>query len=144
METHYMLLELKLLSYLFFFNLALVILQPILLLLSKVWSRAATLEQKLRRYLYWNGLIRFFIEVYLDFTLLAFINLRDFEWDSSFSSVTFCNLLAVNVVIAISVLPIALISFFLCKKSAAWKEEKFQERYGSFLDGTNLEMKDSE
>ena len=137
-------LELKLLYYLFLMHLALVIIQVVLYIVSKFWSKASKLEIKIRNYLYWNGFIRFFIEAYLDFALLAMINLRSLKWDTAFTAEMLCNVFAVSVVIAIIILPIVLTVFFLCKKSETWKEKSFKQRYGSFIDGANMNMNDQD
>ena len=110
-------LELKFLYYLFLVHVAIVIIQVVLYIVSKFWSKASKLENKLRNYLYWNGLIRFFIEAYLDFALLAMINLRSLKWDTFFTAEMLCNIFAVFVIFAIIILPIVLTVFFLCKKS---------------------------
>ena len=40
------------------------------------------IQEKLASYLYWEGLNRFFIEVFLDLALLSILNLHTADWDS--------------------------------------------------------------
>jgi len=37
---------------------------------------------KLNSYLYWNGLIRFYMEVYFDFAIMSVLNLEMADWET--------------------------------------------------------------
>ena len=42
---------------------------------------------RLGSYLYFNGLLRLYMEVFMDMTLLSCLNLHTVEWESPFTSV---------------------------------------------------------
>ena len=56
-----------------------VVLHLLFWLLSKYWHRVQRLESKIARYLYWNGLIRFFMEAYLDFFMFSLLNIKTMD-----------------------------------------------------------------
>ena len=80
------------------------------------------------------------MEVYLDYTLVAMIGFRNSSWDTPFSTVKFCNALSILVIIQMAIIPVLLTVHFVRKKPEVWRDESFQERYGSYLDSTNLSM----
>ena len=58
--------------------------------------------------IYWNGLIRLFLELYRDLALLSFLNLYTAEWDSVYSSVRFSNSLSATFFTIVVLVPIIL------------------------------------
>ena len=58
--------------------------------------------------IYWNGLIRLFLELYRDLALLSILNLYTAEWDSAYSSVRFSNSLSATFFAIIMSVPIIL------------------------------------
>lgn len=141
-ESHFMILELKLLFYMFCIHLFLVIVHAILAIFKRCLpARLQRAEISLRNYLYWNGLIRFFMEAYVDFTLLGLLNIQKLDWNGAFSAVTLCNYFAVITVVALCVCPFIL-GFFFCFKYSKWNDEKFLGTYGSYLEGADVERKE--
>ncbi len=53
------------------------------------------ISEKLRYYLFWNGSIRIFLEGYLDYTMLALMNLREMFWLEGVAIVSISNYFAI-------------------------------------------------
>ena len=62
----------------------------------------------LRPIIYWNGLIRLFLELYQDLALLSFLNLYTAEWDSVYDSVRYSNNLSAIVFAIVLAVPLIL------------------------------------
>ena len=73
------------------------------------------LVAKLKNYLYFNGSIRFYMEVFLDMVLAASLNLHTVEWDSPFPSVKISNYLSIALLALICILPFFVISLACCR-----------------------------
>ena len=105
---------------------------------SKLCPKVAKITKKLRGFLFWNGTMRFFIESYMDIALFTMLNLKEYEWDYDFSLITASHVLAFVMVVVITLGPVALLVGFACNISK-WGNERFVDRYGTFLDGADLE-----
>ena len=81
-------------------------------------------EHKLRRYLYWNCLIRLYMEVFKDMALLTVLNMHTVNWDSPHASVIFSNYVALLILLLIGLLPPVFLIFFCCKKDK-WQNKGF-------------------
>ena len=93
-----------------------VIVHLLMWLISKYWPRVQWLESKVTRYLYWNGLIRFFMEVYLDFVMFSLLNIKTMsEMDDRFLIVKASNYLSIILLTLTMLLPIAMCIFCACK-----------------------------
>lgn len=58
-------------------------LDMILLALSYKWPKIQNCREKwTKKHLYWNGLVRFFMEIYLCLTLFSLVNLMNMVWDT--------------------------------------------------------------
>ena len=57
-------------------------------------NRIACLVNKLSTYLFWNGLIRLFMEIFFEVAFASALNLYTVDWDSPFPSVKYSNLLS--------------------------------------------------
>lgn len=75
------------LFYIFLGMICLALLQVLLMFLAKAIPKTSCINNKVKRYLYWNGSIRFFMEGYLDFVMMALINVKHLDWESDFTSV---------------------------------------------------------
>ena len=60
-------------------------------------------------------MIRFFVEIYLDVAVCAFLTIKMIYWDARMSALEFSNVLAISAIVLLSAVPIQLIVFF------AWK-----------------------
>ena len=82
-------------------------------ILSKYCDRVQWLESKVARYLYWNGLIRFFMEAYLDFVMFSFLNVKTMsEQDDRFMIVKASNIFSIIVLTVSLLLPIVMCIFW--------------------------------
>ena len=125
----------KIRLYILLGNIFLIVLSLIIVFLAKKYEpKLSKVSSKLNGYLYWNALIRFFLEAYLDVSICALINLKSFIWISEFSSLTFNNLMAVLFITILLLLPPFLLIFAACKHQH-WQSEEYQKRYGSLIEG---------
>lgn len=72
----------------------------VLFKVKRVWNRLGSV-------IYWNGLIRLFLELYQDIALLSFLNLKSADWDTVYTSVSFSNYLSaifITIIIAVPIL----------------------------------------
>ena len=84
----------------------------LLVILYLCTYRIKRLRAKLGALLLWNGLIRLFMEIYLETTLLSMHNLKNLEWRPDTPLYTASNLLAIFFFALVFVLPIFLLYFF--------------------------------
>ena len=87
--------------------------------------------------IFWNGLIRLFMELYQDLALMSFLNLKSAEWDSVYPSVRYSNYLSALFLAIILAVPV-LLGYVLYKNVTKWNDEKFQDKFGSLFEGTDL------
>ena len=95
------------------------------------------LFKKLSPHLFWNGLIRLFIEVFQEVALIGALNLHTVEWSSSFMTVEYSNYLALIFTSLIFLVPIGLTVFY-CRRLNDLNKKTFEKKYGAFLEGNNL------
>ena len=100
-------------------------------------SCCSKLITKMRNYLFFNGNIRFYMEVFLDVGLVASLNMHTVEGDSSFPSVQASNFMSIALIILICIWPLFFI-FYACLKPKVWQEEKFQNKCGTVLENTDI------
>ena len=99
-------------------------------------------HEKLSSYLYWDALIRLYMEVFFDLTLLAILNVHTAEWDSSYSSVKASNIVSVFTLVAI----FGIMAFFIVRYillPSETKAEDFGSKFPPLLDGTSISEKES-
>ena len=108
----------------------------LLLMLSYYFLfKCKKIQSKLGTYLYWNGTIRLFFEIFYEIFLLTVLNLHSSDWDRVFKSKVYSNVLSVIFVVSFVAIPIFLV-IFSCVKRKAWNNDNFEAKYGAFLDGT--------
>ena len=83
-----------------------------------------------------NGLIRLFIQTYLDFDLYAKVNVVTADWKTSDPAIQFSNILSLIVVILDIILPFLINCIHLKYTWRDWASEKFLKGYGSWLEGS--------
>ena len=109
-----------------------------LLLKSKLLGKSLNY---LGKYLFWNGFIRLYMEIYFGMALASMLNMYTIDWQSQFQWVKVSNYSALAGLILIVLLPIFLfVPFYFCKR-AQWNTKEFKDTYGSFLEGTRLELR---
>ena len=128
------------LFYMLFTLIILVVVHIFILLLAKLWSKVSWLENKVCRYLYWNGSIRFFMEGYLDFAMFAMLNIKEMDWEDDFILVKASNIFSIIILSFTLLLPI-IMCFFWATKVQQWNKDEFKAKYGSLLDGSNSESR---
>ena len=94
-------------------------------------------NNKIGSYLYWNGLIRLYMEVCFDLTLFAFLNVYMMNWETQFVSEKLSNYISIGLSVILISLPIGLPVYF-CKNKDRFHKEEFQEKCGAFVEGTNV------
>ena len=93
---------------------------------------------RMENYLYFNGTIRFYMELFFDISLAASLNLQMASWESPFLSEQASNYIAFIFLAIICILPFC---YFLvsCLRPELWIDEKFKARCGQVIfDGTSI------
>ena len=119
---------------------ALVVLHGILVIFKQSVPKVRRVTTKISTYLYWNGLIRFIMEIYLDVGINAILNLQTFYWNTAFTALTFSNILAILFLVILGIAPIFLLIFYAINL-VRWNDQEFQGKFNSFIQGTNTNFK---
>ena len=93
------------------------------------------LRRRLAASLFWNGLIRLFMEVYLEAVLLSIYNLKNIVWHDSTLHIA-SNILAIVFVLVFCLLPLFLLNFF-SKHKEIWHTDEFKGKYGTLIESSN-------
>ena len=91
-----------------------------------------------RYYLFWNGLIRMYMEIYFGMALASVLNMHTVDWESPFEWVQVSNSAGLVGLILIAALPIAVFVPIYFRKRALWSDEEFKKTYGALLEGTRI------
>ena len=118
-------------------HVVLVILRMIIYLFRNQCSWMMKIYQKLGAYLYYNGTLRFYMEIFFEVALFSSLNLHTMDWESKFADVRASNKVACLMILFIAPIPPILCVFYCCNKPH-FASQKFSETYGSPLDGTNV------
>ena len=81
----------------------------------------------LKYYLFWNGLIRMYMEIYFGMALASVLNMHTVDWESPFEWVQVSNVAGLISLLLIAFLPIAVFVPFYLKKRALWNDKKFKK-----------------
>ena len=111
----------------------------ILLYLANLLCKSMFLGKIVRiisAFLLWNGLIRIYMELYQDLSLIAALNMHTVDWESPFLWVKVANIYGLIGLIMATSLPILLMIPFYCCKRAKWNNKEFQNTHGAFFQGT--------
>ena len=87
-------------------------------------------------YLLWNSLIRVYMELYQDLSLISALNMHTVDWQSPFEWVSISNYYGLFFLILMSALPALLLLPFYCYKRDKWYKKKFRKSYGALFEGT--------
>ena len=82
------------------------------------------LHTKLKVYLYWNGLLRFYMEVFFEVALFATLNLHTADWDTKFADVTASNVSSVIMLSLMAPVP-PLLCVFYCRNKPNFRYKIF-------------------
>ena len=55
------------------------------------------IHAKIGSHIYWIGLIRLYMELFFDLTLLSILNLHTVDWETQFTGVQISNILSVII-----------------------------------------------
>jgi len=77
------------------------------------------------------------MEVFFEVAFASSLNLYIIDWDTSFPSEQYSNILSLAFFITAVVVTLYLIYFYI-KNLGSAKDESFEGRYGAGLDGTKL------
>ena len=111
------------------------------LVFAKMCERADRVKSKIGKYLYWNGSIRFFMEAYLDFAMFSLLNIKTIDWGDDFIITVASNYISIILLTSTLVIPV-IMCFFWAWSYKRWNKEEFIDKYGSLLEGTNMEFEE--
>ena len=123
-DTNLVIPSLGTLFYMMIGQIGFVVLHFLLLLLTEAIPKVGVLKNKVYRYLYWNGSIRFMMEGYMDIVLFSLLNIESMNWDDTFWAVTASNYIAIALTVLLCGLPIFFI-YFYSKNMQNWNDEAF-------------------
>ena len=123
-------------------QVSLIAVHILLYTISRCIKPAGKVTDKVSKYLYFNGTIRLLMESYMDLVMFALINIKDLDWSGDFFFVTLNNWISISLVGILIVFPFLIVIVYV-RNVKQWKEDQFQERYGAFVDGANLDKKDN-
>ena len=78
-------------------------------------SFMARLDAKIAGHLYFNGILRFFMEVFFDVAMMSCLNLHTTDWDDLFYSQQASDYLSLSFVILICIVPVATVTIYCMK-----------------------------
>ena len=90
----------------------------------------------MEKYLYFNGSIRFYMEVFLDVGLVASLNLHTVDWNSPFPSIQASNYLSIVMIVLIVIWPLCAI-LKACCRPRIWRHRSFKDKFGTVLEGVS-------
>ena len=140
--SHLVVSNLGSLAYMFMAHFLLI---PVVLLLrycGKKFPKVRTVSEKANRYLFWGGSIRFFMEGYLDFCTLSFLNIQSLDWESQLASVNICNYMSIFIVFLACFLPVFVLVWYICRMHA-WHTDEFKASWGFMLDDLAIDENDA-
>ena len=106
--------------YIIWAHLALIPLYLVLLFLSYKAKFLKRLTNYIGTYLFWNGSIRLYIELYQDFAINSSLNMYKIERDSPFADVRLSNTYAFISFTLVCAIPIVIFIPFYCYNKAKW------------------------
>ena len=92
---------------------------------------------KMGRYFYFNGSIRFYMEIFFDVVLLASLNLQNIDWNTPFMSEQASNVMSIvliDIVIFFTLVSL-LVSWF---KPEMWLTGAFMDKCGAIFDDLRI------
>lgn len=90
---------------------------------------------KLRDFIFFNGMIRLFIEAFLDLVLFSLLNIVEMEWPKSLDAVSISNFTACAFFFLCIMMPIVLLVHAYRSRNK-WQDDSYSRKYGTLLEGT--------
>ena len=91
---------------------------------------------KMEKYLYFNGTIRFYMEVFFDILLVASLNIHTADWDSLFLAEQVSNYISLFFIALICIWPVGSI-YLAWRQPEIWPDPEFVSKYGTIFEGTS-------
>lgn len=113
-----------LIFYMIVFNVFLIVLHIFFFTAKNSCNCAQKGRKKVGDYLYFNGSIRFFMEVYFDVALLSALNLETVDWNTLFPSEKISNAMSIFFLVVIGLGPLCF-ALLVCWDTKRWRQEKF-------------------
>ena len=106
--------------------LTLIFIDILLKYLGRKWHKIASFREKTTsKWLYWNFLIRFFLEVYLNFVMFSLVNLTKSKWRTGLNAVNFSNIFSLFILLVSVVGPIVIVTQAI-RNQEKWEEAAYQ------------------
>ena len=104
------------------------------------------LNNYIESYLFWNGFLRLYMELYSGLALSSVLNIHagEDDWDSPFYWVEVSYYSARVSIYLVAMLPILFFVPLYFIKRDEWSTEEFKKMYGALLEGTRTELRKGE
>ena len=104
------------------------------------------LVRKLKFYLFWNGFIRLYMELYQGLCIATVLNLYTAEnaLESPFLWVRICYYCSIFSLVLIITVPFFIFVPLYFKRRDKWSTDAFQKVYGALLEGTRVDLREKE
>ena len=89
-------------------------------------------------WLYWNGIVRMFMEIYMNLTLFNFVSLVNLDWNTNLPAVNFSNTFAIVGTLVVFIAPVILLRH-TWRNLHKFGDESFSKRHGAILEGVDLD-----
>ena len=122
--SSFTLLNLGSIFYMILFYIGLILLNFVLYLTGQFVPCAAKLSSKLYQILFWGGLLRFWMEIYLDVGLAVTLNMNEMGPSDGFTSVAISNGMTYGLGVILILLPIW-IAVFYSLQIPRWADDDF-------------------
>ena len=145
-ESRFFLLTMGLPLYIMLVHFALLVIYILLTLCNCILKSPclSKIINHLRRYLFWNGFLRLYMELYSGLALSAVLNMHT-NMDDKNSPFRWAEISIWASIVSIyflALLPIIFVLFY-CFKSNQWSDIAFTNTYGSLLEGTRVDKRSS-
>ena len=128
------------LNFSFFFACGLIF-YPLLLFASYKCEKAGKLKHKLSTMIAFSTTTRIFVESYLDLMIQSALNVKELQWPEGLLGIFVSNYIGIIVFCLCWLVPPSLV-LYACLTSKRWGDEKYMERHGTILEGSNIEKHD--
>ena len=140
-ESTFMLSNMGFGMYLIYMNAFLVVAYASLHCCRNSCQSVKYIYDKISAYLFWNGLIRFYMELFFDLSLYSILNIHTVdERTAKFPSVQASNYFSMAILGLTCLFFVFLIAVYV-RNYKDWDKEQFQDSYGDFIGGTDLKRR---
>ena len=97
-------------------HLLIFIIHLMIFIVQRVFKCCQNLRKKIGNYLYWNGILRLYLEVIFDLSIMSVLNIYTAAWDSSFQSEKVSNAISICLLALLVLVPVVFVPFLFCKR----------------------------